>query len=224
MALDGIDTWIFDLDNTLYSARARLFDQVCARIEAYVGNFLGVDADEARQAQVQYFHRHGTTLRGLMVEHGADPHHYLEFVHDIDLSPITIDAKLRSHLQALPGKRLIFTNADTPYARRVLDRLGIGDLFTAIQDVHASDYIPKPRPEPYARLIAEHGLTPAKSIFFEDMARNLAPAKALGMTTVWIDNQSDQGPTEGLTLDHIDHRSDCIVRWFDQSLASDGSQ
>lgn len=211
MTLPTFDTWIFDLDNTLYPAGARLFDQVSERIEAYVSQFLGLDAASARVRQRDYFYKHGTTLRGLMVEHGADPTHYLDFVHDIDLSILAADAQLRRQLEALPGRRLIFTNADTAYAKRVLDQLRIGDLFEAIHDVHASSYIPKPRPEAYAAMVTDHQLVPHRCVFFEDMARNLAPAKALGMTTVWIDNSSDQGPPGDDGLAHVDYRSTCVA-------------
>lgn len=218
MSGNGIDTWIFDLDNTLYPADAALFGQVSSRIEAYVSRFLSLPGPQARDRQRDYFHRHGTTLRGLMVEHGCDPHDYLAYVHDIDITRLTPDPKLRRQLAGLPGRRFIFTNADTPYAERVLEQLGLAGLFEAIHDVHASDYLPKPRPEPYRQLVETHALDARRCVFVEDMRRNLLPAKALGMTTVWIDNASDQGPKDELGDGHVDMRAPCVVSWLDRML------
>lgn len=210
--LTHIDTWIFDLDNTLYPASCNLFAQIDAHMGAFIMNLLSVDAVEARRIQKGFFHAHGMTLRGLMTEHGVDPHEFLARVHDIDVSVVEHDAALVAALHALPGRRLVFTNADVPYAVRVLDRLGLADTFEAIHDVHAMDYQPKPAAAAYAQLCAVHGIDPKRAIFFEDMARNLAPAKAIGMTTVWIDNGSEQGPAVG--GDFIDYRITDLGAWL----------
>jgi len=193
-ALDHIRAWIFDLDNTLYPASADLFGQMDVRMTAYVAKTLGIDdLVEARRIQKLYFQAHGTTMAGLMAAHAVDPHDYLADVHDIDLDVLDEDRRLAGLIARLPGRKLVYTNGDAPYAQRVLDRLGLGASFEAIHDIHASAYAPKPHADSYASMIAALGVDPATSVFVEDMARNLAPAKALGMTTVWIDNGSEQG-------------------------------
>ena len=191
-----IRNWVFDLDNTLYPASARLFDQMDVKMTAYVANALGVDLVEARRIQKAYFFDHGTTLAGLMAEHGIDPHHFLADVHDIEMDVLEQNAPLAAAIARLPGRKIIFTNADTPYATRVLDRLGLGESFEAIHDIHAMDLKPKPNASAYAGLCAAFDIDPNESLFVEDMARNLAPAKAIGMTTVWIDNGSEQAAAE----------------------------
>jgi putative hydrolase of the HAD superfamily len=189
-----IDTWIFDLDNTLYPASSSLFPQIDARMGQYIQRLLGVDADEAWRVQKGFFHSHGMTLPGLMEAHGVDPHHFLDFVHDVDVEVVQPRPDLGEMIARLPGRKLVFTNADAPYAERVLARLGLSDSFDALHDIHALGYVPKPQALAYAHFCATHGVTPARALFVEDMARNLVPAKAIGMTTVWIDNGSEQAP------------------------------
>ena len=146
--LAHIDTWIFDLDNTLYPSSSHLFDQVSRRIGDYIATVLEVDRDEAGRLQKGYFREYGTTLRGLMLKHGMKPAPFLEFVHDIDLAPIARSDELEAALGLLPGRKLVFTNADAPYARRVMARLGIGHHFSGIHDIEAADWVPKPFPGP----------------------------------------------------------------------------
>jgi putative hydrolase of the HAD superfamily len=212
--LDHIDSWIFDLDNTLYSPDARLFDLIDERMGAFIMRLLGCDAVEARRVQKQYFHDHGTTMAGLMRHHGVEPEDFLVDVHDIALDRIAPDARLRAGLARLPGRKLIFTNADADYAARVLAARGIADLFDGICDIRITRYTPKPDAAAYAMMIAHLGVDPAKSIFVEDMARNLTPAKALGMTTVWLDNGSESGHRDHLP-DHIDFHATDIADWLD---------
>jgi len=194
--LASVRNWIFDLDNTLYPASANLFAQIDARISAYVQRVTGHDADAAFALQKQYFHAHGTTLAGLMADHGVDPHHYLADVHDVDMGVLDADPALVAAIARLPGRKLVFTNGDAPYAGRVLERLGLHASFEGVHDVHATAYRPKPDPAAYAGLCEAYDLDPAQSLFVEDMARNLRPAKAIGMTTVWIDNGSEQAPAD----------------------------
>ena len=210
--LRTIDAWIFDLDNTLYPAKTNLFAQIDVRMGAFVGRLLGVDADEARRVQKDFFHTHGTTLRGLMNEHDVDPHDFLNDVHDIDTSVVDHAPRLVDAIARLPGRKLIFTNADTVYAEKVLDRLGLTGAFEAIHDVHAMDYLPKPDPRSYRGLCDAYAIDPARALFVEDMARNLAPAKAIGMTTVWVDNGSEQGPGEH--RDFIDYTITDVGDWL----------
>ena len=190
--LGHIRNWIFDLDNTLYPASINLFTQVDQRITDYIADRFGLDPVAARAKQKDYFHARGTTLAGLIDEHGTDPHDYLDYVHDIEMDVLDHNAPLVAAIARLPGRKLVFTNGDAPYARKVLDRIGLSESFEAIHDIHATNYVPKPEPSVYAGLCAAYEIDPAQSIFFEDMARNLKPAKAIGMTTVWIDNGSEQ--------------------------------
>ncbi|WP_242184086.1 pyrimidine 5'-nucleotidase [Sphingomonas sp. CARO-RG-8B-R24-01] len=211
--LASIRNWVFDLDNTLYPASARLFDQMDVKMTAYVAQALGVDLVEARRIQKAYFFDHGTTLAGLMAEHGVDPHHFLADVHDIEMDVLDENAPLAAAIARLPGRKIIFTNADTPYATRVLDRLGLGESFEAIHDIHAMDLKPKPNASAYAGLCAAFDIDPTESLFVEDMARNLAPAKAIGMTTVWIDNGSEQAAAEQ-DRSFIDFTTPDLTAWL----------
>ena len=188
--LAHIETWIFDLDNTLYPSSSHLFDQVSQRIGDYIATAFDVDRAEAHKLQKGYFREYGTTLRGLMLKHDMDPAPFLDYVHDIDLSPIARSDTLEAALARLPGRKLVFTNADAPYAKRVMARLGIGHRFSEIYDIEAADWVPKPFPEAYDRLADVHDVDPARAIFFEDILRNLAPAAARGMATVWVRNDS----------------------------------
>ena len=194
--LGHIRNWIFDLDNTLYPADINLFSQIDQRITDYIADRFGLDPAAARAKQKAYFHARGTTLAGLMDEHDTNPHDYLDYVHDVEMDVLEHNAPLVAAIARLPGRKLIFTNGDAPYARKVLDRIGLSESFEAIHDIHATSYVPKPEPAVYAGLCAAYDIDPHASIFFEDMARNLRPAKAIGMTTVWIDNGSEQ---------HADH-------------------
>lgn len=202
-----VDAWIFDLDNTLYPAKTDLFGLIDVKMGAFIQALLGCDPIEARATQKRFFLEHGTTLSGLMSHYGTDPYQFLDFVHDISLDRLEVDADLNRRIAALPGRRLIFTNGDAPYARRVLDRLGLADAFELIHDIHACQYIPKPDLSGYTVLCDTHGLNPLRSAFFEDMARNLKPAKAIGMTTIWVNNGSEAGHV-GADPDFIDHETD----------------
>ena len=217
--LARVETWIFDLDNTLYPARSRLFDQVDRRIAAYIAEWLGVDRTEARRLQKRYFRDYGTTLRGLMVKHGMAPGPFLEYVHDIDLSPLAPSAALGAALARLPGRKLVFTNADVPYAERVMARLGIERHFSAIYDIAAAGWIPKPFPAAYRRLTTLHAVEPARAVLFEDILRNLEPAAALGMATVWVRNE-DAWARSGDARIAPDYVTDDLPAWLEAMLSS----
>ncbi|MDQ0839609.1 pyrimidine 5'-nucleotidase [Sphingomonas faeni] len=214
--LDHVRNWIFDLDNTLYPASADLFAQVDARMTGFIQDLLGLDHDEARRVQKGYFHNHGTTLSGLMTEHHVDPHAFLEHVHDIEMDVLEHDAPLVAAIAKLPGRKLVFTNGDKPYALKILDRLGLGESFEAIHDIHAMDLMPKPHVSAYAGFCAAFDIDPRESLFVDDMTRNLAPAKAIGMTTVWVDNGSEQSP--GGARDHIDFTVPVLAPWLETIL------
>ncbi len=212
---DNRDIWVFDLDNTLYAAECDLFSQVDKNIGAYVQTLLGLDAPEARKVQKQYLLEHGTTLKGLMAVHNVDPHEYLDFVHRIDFSPIRRDENLRASIERLEGRKLVFTNADLPYAEKVLARLGIADQFEAVFDIHAAGLEPKPKPEVYTQFTRHYDIDPNRAVMFEDMARNLVPAHKMGMATVWINTGSIWGKA-----DHdpatIHAETDKLTNWLDK--------
>ena len=211
--LSHVESWIFDLDNSLYPPSSNLFALIDERMGAYIARLLGCDAAEARRVQKAHFLAHGTTLAGLMREHGVDPHDFLDFVHDIDLARLAADPALVAALDRLPGRKFVFTNADEAYARRVLGRLGLANAFEGLHDIHAMAYQPKPDPAAYAAMCARLRIDPARALMVDDMARNLVPAKALGMVTVWLDNGSERG---GHDADRraIDHVADDIAGWL----------
>ena len=175
--LAHVESWIFDLDNSLYPHSCNLFELIDVRMGDYIQRLLGVDPVEARRVQKGYFHAHGTTLAGLMATHGVDPHDFLDFVHDIDLARLAADPALVAALDRLPGRKFVFTNASEDYARRVLDRLGLANAFDGMHDIHAMAYVPKPDPSGYAAICERHGIDPARALFADDMARNLAPGQ-----------------------------------------------
>lgn len=212
------DIFVFDLDNTLYPAESNLFAQVDVKIGEYVQSLLSLDPIEARTLQKQYLVNHGTTLKGLMENHNVDPHHYLDAVHDIDMSPIKHDPSLRQSLEALDGRRIVFTNADQPYAERILERLGISDLMEDIFDIHSAGLDPKPKPHVYDKFLRDHDVDPARAIMFEDMARNLVPAHALGMATVWINTGSEWGE-KGHAPETVHAETDLLNNWLTRFLA-----
>jgi putative hydrolase of the HAD superfamily len=215
--LDYIDVWLFDLDNTLYPAQCNLFSQIDLRINEYVAKLLNLNLADARVRQKQYFHQHGTTLRGLMTDHNVDPHHYMDFVHDIDLAPVDASPALDAVLGQLPGRKLIFTNGSTKHAENVTGKLGIDHHFEAIFDIAASDFLPKPDTLPYEKLIREHNLKAFETIFFDDMDRNLQPAAELGMTTVWVPGHAEwSGDGEG---DHVHHIAEDITAFLEAAVA-----
>lgn len=215
--LAHVESWIFDLDNSLYPASLNLFDLIDDRMGLYIQRLLGCDAIEARRVQKGHFVAHGTTLAGLMREHGIDPREFLDFVHDIDLARLAADPGLVAALDRLPGRKFVFTNADEAYARRVLDRLGLANAFDGMHDIHAMNYVPKPHPDAYAAICERNGIDPGRALFADDMARNLAPAKAIGMTTVWVDNGSERGGHDA-DPDAIDFTVDDVGAWLAEIL------
>jgi putative hydrolase of the HAD superfamily len=220
-AFRHIDCWIFDLDNSLYPASTDLFALIDIRMGEFIQQLLGCDADAARRVQKGYFREHGTTLAGLMKTHNIDPYVFLDYVHDIDLARISADPKVVDALDRLPGRKFVFTNGDERYARRVLDRLGLANAFDGLHDIHAMDYVPKPDPRSYAAMCERYDIAPTSALFVEDMARNLIPAKALGMTTVWVDNGSDQASHDADPA-FIDHRIVDIADWLTEITGEDG--
>jgi len=209
--------WIFDLDNCLYPASTGLFDLIDERMAAYIQRLLDCGPEEAKRIQKSHFHAHGTTLAGLMEEHQVDPHHFLSDVHDIAFDRVQSDERLARLLPRLPGRRFIFTNGDAPYARRVLDRIGIAAHFDELHDIHASSYRPKPDPHGYRLLCERFNIDPDRALLVDDMVQNLAPAKALGMTTIWVDNGSERG-NHNYDSAVIDQRIGDVGEWLEAIL------
>jgi putative hydrolase of the HAD superfamily len=210
--------WVFDLDNTLYPANCNLFAQVDQRIGAFIADHFGIPREEARVIQKRYFRDHGTTLRGLMVEHDIDPVPFLDYVHDIDVTPVAPSTQLDQALARLPGRKLVYTNGSVRHAENVLTRLGIAGRIDGIFDIVAAGYVPKPDPRPYATFVERFGLDPAVAIMVEDIARNLVPAAALGMTTLWVRSEADWSRPDAGGVghgDHIHHVTDDLVDWLD---------
>lgn len=206
--------WIFDLDNTLYPASCNLFVQVDQRIRRFIMDHFAIGPDEARRLQKSYFHEYGTTLNGLMSRHGIDPGPYLDYVHDIDLHPIEPSPKLDAALRRLPGRKLIYTNGSCRHAERVTDRLGVAHHFDGVFDIVAAGFVPKPEPPPYSVLVERFALHPKHSVMVEDISRNLAPAHALGMTTVWL--RCDHEWSSGDASDpHVHHVIGDLVTWLE---------
>jgi putative hydrolase of the HAD superfamily len=221
-----IDTWIFDLDNTLYPASCRLFDQIDQRIGAFVAELLGVDLVEARRIQKGYFYEYGTTLRGLMTLHGVAPDEFLDFVHDIDHSPVACNPALDQALHALSGRKLVFTNGTVRHAGKVLARLGVTHHFGDIFDIVHSDYIPKPAIGPYRKFIAQTAIEPTRAAMFEDIARNLEAPHALGMTTVLVTSPDNKDAAHlnaihgGAGEAHVHHVTDDLAGFLSRIAAT----
>jgi putative hydrolase of the HAD superfamily len=200
--LSHVDTWLFDLDNTLYPLESGLGAAISDRITDYVERLTGLPRDEARTLQRRYLDQHGLTLKGLMLHHGVDPDAYHAMFADVSLETLARDADLIAAIERLPGRRLIFTNADAGHARRLLEHLGLTRLFGEVFHIESAGFVPKPDPEAFRRLIAAHAIRPETTAFFEDRALNLAPAAALGMTTVLV------GPGAATNTDaFVDHRA-----------------
>ena len=199
-----VDTWIFDLDNTLYPAESNLFARVSVRMTEYVQKQFSLDQEPARALQKDMFRRYGTTLNGLMVEYGINGEEFLDFVHDIDVEDIEPDHALEAAIARLPGRKMIYTNGSVPHARRIMGRIGVDHHFPDVFDIIAADYVPKPNPGPYDTLVSRYGLEPVRCVMIEDMARNLEPAAALGMTTVWLSGTLDWAK-EGSEESYVHH-------------------
>jgi putative hydrolase of the HAD superfamily len=202
--LSEIGTWIFDLDNTLYPVSCRLFDQIHARMTRFIAERFDLEPEAALARQKAYFREHGTTLRGLMVVDRIDPNEFLAFVHDIDLTCVPPDPVLVAALAALPGRKIVHTNGSRRHAERLLDHLGIAGSFCGILDIEAAGWEPKPALAGYHELLKRHEVTPGTALMVEDIARNLIPAAALGMTTAWVRNPAEWG-ADGAEGGHIHH-------------------
>ncbi len=206
-AFKDVDTWIFDLDNTLYAPEARLFDQIEVRMTDWVVDALRVDRATANEIRKRYWSRFGTTLCGLMREHDVDPEGYLEYVHDISLEHLEPDPELAEAINALPGRAIVYTNGSEPYARRVIEARGLSGIFDAVYGVEHADYFPKPERVAYEAIIARDGLVPQRAAMFDDDVRNLLAPLALGMRTILVAGTPDVAP-------HVQHHASDLARFL----------
>ena len=186
--LKSIKFWLFDLDNTLYSGKTKVFEQVDKKMSQYISAKLNVDIKEAKEIQKNYFYQYNTTLNGMIKNHKINADEFLDFVHDINVDFLKKDFKLAEELKKLDGKKIIFTNGSRKHAINITERIGIDQYFDDIFDIVDSEFIPKPAVEPYKKLVEKHNIDPNLCVFIEDIARNLKPAYEMGMKTVWIIN------------------------------------
>ena len=182
-----INTWIFDLDNTLYSADSGIFQQVHELMGKFVSSHLNIEIEDAKIIQKNYYKQHGTTLRGMMDNHGVDPDHFLAEVHKLDYSIVGPNHKLNEELKKLQGRKIIYTNANMQHTLDVLKRIELSNFFDEIYDIKMANYIPKPELAPYEQMVAKFDIETKSSAMFDDIAKNLVPAKNVGFTSVWVD-------------------------------------
>ena len=226
---DKVESWVFDLDNTLYPHHLNLWQQVDERIRDYIADFLKVSRDEAFRLQKDYYRRYGTSLRGLMEEHGLDPDEFLDIVHQIDHSLLTPDPALGAAIAQLPGRKLVLTNGTRRHAEAVMSRLEISEHFEDVFDIAAADLEPKPRPAVYDRFLARHRVDPEKAAIFEDLSRNLEVPHALGMTTVLVvpsgtrEVLREEWELAGRDAPHVDYVTDDLADFLRAIARARGS-
>tara|TARA_B100000686_G_scaffold102488_1_gene109790 strand:+ start:464 stop:1135 length:672 start_codon:yes stop_codon:yes gene_type:complete len=187
-SFNSMKYWIFDLDNTLYSGKTKVFEQVDKKMSKYISDKLSISLEEAKKIQKNYFYEYNTTLNGLIKNHKIDPGEFLDFVHDINIDFLQKDPTLGKEIEKLEGKKIIFTNGSRKHAINVTKQIGIDQLFDDIFDIVEAEFIPKPSIEPYKKLVKKHKIDPKLCVLVEDIARNLKPAYEMGMKTVWIEN------------------------------------
>ncbi|SLN50678.1 haloacid dehalogenase-like hydrolase [Roseovarius albus] len=202
-----VDTWVFDLDNTLYPPRVKLFDQIETRMTQYVMEQLQVPRDEADRIRYNYWRTHGTTLAGLMREHDLDPGPYLSHVHDICFDELEPDQDLRGRIDDLPGRKIVYTNGCAPYAQKVLERRGLGGAFDAVYGVENAGFLPKPERAAFEAIFTQDGVDPSKAAMFEDDPRNLAQPYAMGMRTILVAEAEEDA-------DFIHHHTDDLTKFL----------
>ncbi len=220
--LNHIENWVFDLDDTLYPREAGLMQQIDRRMTEYVAKQLAMDSVAARKLQKEYYHHHGTTLRGMMIHHKTDPQDFLDFVHDIDYSILKPDPALVLAIGALPGRKYVYTNGSENHAQNVMERLGIEDVFSGIFDIAAGNYIPKPQTSSYQEFLKVFGVEAQKSLMIDDLIRNLIQAAKIGMHTLWIRHDRGHMPHDTHATDDyerfIHDQTDDMLAWLNQTV------
>ena len=214
--INKIDTWIFDLDNTLYQADSGIFQQVHELMGKFIEKHLKIDINKAKEIQKKYYKLHGTTLRGMMDNHGVDPDYFLEEVHKLDYSIVGPNKLLNEQLSKLNGRKIIYTNANMQHVLSVLKQINLSNFFDEIFDIKMANYIPKPEIRPYEQIINKFNINPSSSAMFDDIAKNLVPAKKVGFTSVWIDagyeNFSDDIKSSTRYLDFKTSKLDSFLK------------
>lgn len=214
---DHVRDWVFDLDNTLYPAHLSLWQQIDHRIKSFIADLLKISEDEAFALQKDYYKRYGTSLRGLMIEHGMSPDDFLAYVHDIDHSPLMANPELSAAIAALPGRKFVFTSGTHSHVAAVTRRLGIENHFDGVFDIVDAGLLPKPNRPTYERFLADHAVDPTRAAMFEDLSRNLEVPHALGMTTVLVVPDKtrevfrEAWEFEGREANHIDYVTDDLA-------------
>ena len=216
--LAHVEGWVFDLDNTLYASTTNLFHQIDVRMTAYIAKLLGLASEDAFTLQKKYYRTYGTSLRGLVLNHGIDPDAFIDYVHDIDHSVLDPDPELAAALAVLPGRKVIYTNGSEYHAAQVLARLGVAEHFAAIFDIRGGAYIPKPDPAPYAEMVKAMGIAPTRAAMFEDSFKNLKPAADLGMVTVWV-RRMEHVPGAHDDVSHCRFVTDDMVGWLEEAAS-----
>ena len=211
--LEKIKYWVFDLDNTLYPHQVDLFSQVDHKMGLFIQDMFDISYEEAKHLQKSFFKKHGTTLRGLMSEHGIEPYDYLNFVHDIDFSVLEVDEVLNDAIDRLPGEKYIYTNGATNYAQDILSGIGLSGKFKDIFDIHDAKFLPKPDMRSYHKMIDKFSINPIQSVMVEDIAGNLNPAAKLGMTTVWVPTDTAWSKNDH-SEENIDHIAESLPYWL----------
>ena len=225
-AFGHVETWVFDLDNTLYPHHVNLWQQVDERIRDYIAHFLKIGKEDAFRLQKDYYKRYGTSMRGLMTEHGMKPDDFLDFVHQVDHSPLEPNLALGAAIEKLVGRKLILTNGTRSHADAVLARLKLDTHFDDVFDIIAAELEPKPSPQTYDRFLKLHGVDAHRAAMFEDLARNLAVPHALGMTTVLVVPENtrevfrESWELEGRDAPHVDHVTDDLVGFLEKIAAT----
>jgi putative hydrolase of the HAD superfamily len=211
-----VDTWLFDLDNTLYNANNGVFDRIMDRINTFVSGHLQISTEQASALRRTYWEKYGTTLRGMMEEHDVKPDAFLWYAHDIDISDVPQCAITKEYLAHLPGKRFVFTNSSKEFAERMTKHLGIRQHFDGIFSIEDAKYISKPEIDSYHTIINKFGFDPKHAVMFEDMAINLKTAAELGMGTVWIHGKNNDPETHALP--HLHHKTETLAKWLEQTI------
>ena len=209
----SIKCWIFDLDNTLYSGKTKVFEQVDKKMSKYISEKLNVSIEEAKKIQKNYFYKYNTTLNGMIKNHKIDANEFLDFVHDIDIDFLEKDIKLAKEIEKLNGKKIIFTNGSKKHALNVTKRIGIDRYFDDIFDIVEAEFVPKPAMEPYKKLVKKHKIDPKSCVFIEDIARNLKPAYEMGMKTIWIEND-EPWAKKFSNSDFIDYKTNNLAEFL----------
>ena len=205
--------WFFDLDNTLYCANSGIFDQIHKKMSEFISTNLNVSLEKAKLLQKKYFVENGTTLYGLMLNHNINPEKFLDYVHDIDFSIVKPDNELNDLIKKIPEKKIIFTNANISYVKKILKNLNLENIFDDIYDIEKMDYLPKPNLKTYKKLISTYNFDVKKAILFDDIPQNLLPAADLGLKTVQVYNKKLDKELNGRSQ-KIDYMTNSLKEWL----------